>query len=483
MPASSTSIIPCPLQYQARTRPDTPALLTSDEQFTFAELHHEVEAAVYQLHRLGIRCGSRIALYAEEGSTYVITLLALWRMGAVAIPINLRYPPEQLDRLLRQVSADRLITERSWIPRIQASIPIIACDTLRPDSFTPLFESKRWQSLQHPATILFTSGSTALPKAVLHTYGNHFFSARGANEHLPLEVGDRWLMVLPLYHVGGLAIIFRCLLAGATMVLGCKQEPLPDQIEAFHITHVSLVATQFKRWLDSERPVPEHVRVILLGGSAIPASLIRRAEAQQLPIYLTYGMTEAASQVTTTRPGEAFACPGASGHLLPYRELRLGEHDEIHVRGKTLCQGYVEGKAVHRITDEEGWYHTGDRGYLDEEGRLFVTGRLDNMFIAGGENIYPEEIEEALHALPEVSQALVVPVPDETFGYRPGAFIQWAGTPLSLEDVRTRLRPHLARYKLPVVLFPWPEHAGKGSLKLSRTHFSELAARYMERMP
>ena len=237
-----------------------------------------------------------------------------------------------------------------------------------------------------------------------------------------------------------------------------------------------MVATQLYRLIQEDGSKNETLKALLLGGSAIPASLLEAAHARGLPVHTSYGLTEMASQVTTTPPGASPAALQTSGLVLPHRQLRIAPDGEIWVRGETLFQGYVEERAVPTSVDASGWFHTGDTGALDEEGYLHVQGRKDNLFISGGENIQPEEIEHALTHLEGVARAVVVPVPDPEFGFRPVAFVQTrAGWQKSLSDLGSCLEQSLPRFKIPVAFLPWPEERDRAAMKVDRHVLKTLA--------
>jgi O-succinylbenzoic acid--CoA ligase len=326
--------------------------------------------------------------------------------------------------------------------------------------------------LDRASTIIFTSGSTGAPKAALHTFGNHYYSAVGSNTNIALAPEDRWLHSLPLYHVGGLSILFRCLLARAAVALPDPDQPLDDAIAGLGATHVSLVPTQLLRLL-RESAALERVKAVLLGGGPIPAYLVDEALARGLPIHTSYGLTEMASQVTTTSPDASSEELYTAGRVLPHREVSVSGEGQILVRGETLFAGYVEGERVDRPLDAGGWFHTGDLGELDEDGYLRVRGRLDNMFVSGGENVQPEEIEEAICRLAGVEEAVVVPIEDEEFGVRPFAFVRMAeGTP-DPEALSRALGVSFERFKIPVDFHAWPDEAG--GMKVDRIAFGERA--------
>jgi O-succinylbenzoic acid--CoA ligase len=439
----------------------------------YGALDARVESAARRIEALGFRGGARVALYLPKDERYLVLLLALIRAGCVSCPLSTRLPPRGVAPLLRSAACGALISsEEELLEATGADVRKLAPRTLlgdepEEDSWQP--SAPLYVALDQPATIVFTSGSTGTPKAALHTLGNHYYSALGSNANIPLAPGDRWLHSLPLYHVGGLAILFRCLLAGAAVALPEPGATLGRAIVG--ATHVSLVSTQLLRLLREEDLDPAGLRAILLGGGSVPPPLIDEALARGLPVHSSYGLTEMASQVTATPPGASREELHTSGRPLSHRELSISEDGEILVRGETLFLGYVRsGKAVRGL-DASGWFHTGDLGELDADGCLRVRGRKDNLFVSGGENIQPEEIEEALCRLEGVEDAVVVPIPDPEFGYRPVAFVRGG----RLTDLGRSLEPTLPRFKIPVAFHRWP--GGVEGMKVDRVFLSERARR------
>jgi o-succinylbenzoate---CoA ligase len=431
-----------------------------------------VSVAAFRLG--GLEPGSRVALHLPKDERYVALVLALIRAGHVACPISERLPPQGVTRLLERAACSALISEDQEI--------LQAVGLLKPGPAVLLEEGPQDSSRrsrpadiaqERPATIIFTSGSTGAPKAALHTFGNHYHSALGSNANIALRPGDRWLHSLPLYHVGGLSILFRCLLAGATVALPQPGTTLGESIAGLAATHISLVSTQLSRLLRESADLGG-LEAVLMGGGPVPSSLVDEALARRLPLHTSYGLTEMASQVTTTPPGASLKELRTAGRALPGREVSISERGEILVRGETLFAGYVVGEEIDRPLDEEGWFHTGDLGELDEDSYLRVGGRMDNLFISGGENVQPEEVEEALCQLEGVDEAVVVPVPDEEFGARPVAFVRAAGR--EPEELAQELEPVLPRFKIPITFHPWPEEARR-SMKVDRAALVERARR------
>lgn len=452
-----------PVRAAALSHPDAPAIVTPTRTWSYAAFDRVVSATAERLRQEYDTPGARIAMYLPRGIEFVALLAAAIRAGHIAVPLSTRLPPTgAVDRIKRAV-CDGVITSERDVARA-APVDSIAPDhVLTGDRPAPSQESIQYET-DRPATIVFTSGTTGQPKGSVHSIGNHLYSARGSNQNITLAPGDHWLLSLPLYHVGGLAICFRCWLAGAAVMIPDPSVATAASIRRHAITHVSLVATQLRLLLQTTADASSYssLQAVLLGGGPIPARLLDEAAERGLPAHTSYGLTEMASQVTTTPPGASRERLRTDGRLLPHRELRIADDGEILVRGDTLFQGYVSGGAVEDPRDADGWFHTGDVGRLDEDGWLHVEGRLDNMFVSGGENIQPEEIEQVLERVDDVDQAVVVPVSDERFGHRPVAFLK---TDAGVEHgkIKPRLREQLPKFKVPDRLFTWPEGMGTGS--------------------
>lgn len=311
------------------------------------------------------------------------------------------------------------------------------------------------------ASIIFTSGSTGTPKAVAHSHQQHLASAAGLLDAFQFNAQDTWLLSLPMYHVSGLAIVYRWLYAGACLKVG--RGDLLSDID--NVTHASLVATQLSRLLESGQALS--LTHVLLGGSHIPLALSQQAAQRGIETWLGYGMTEAASTVTAKRIDAHYS----AGKVLGGRKVELRD-GRIFVGGDTLASGYFHQGSLKPIKDADGWFDSKDLGIWNELQELVIKGRADNQFISGGENIHCEEIEQALNSHPQVQLALVVPIEDAEFGARPIAFVQ---TSVSIEqlDFATWLAPRLVKFKHPMQYFYLPEGLHSGGIKVSRKELKD----------
>ena len=471
----------CPVHHFARNNPERIALRLDEHAISYAALDDLVNAAAVKISSFGIEAGMRVGLHLQRSAHYVAVFWALLRLQVVVVPLNTRLPKSIAIHQLLSINACVCITDQfdsDW-PR-ETEVLLIDLQQLiaRSDAaFQHRQVDKVFESAS-PASILFTSGSTGRAKAVLHTWGNHYYSAIGSNQNIVLKDGDTWLLSLPLYHVAGVSVLFRCFLAGAAIAILAPERSLMDALTGSAVSHVSLVATQLLRLLEATGDtMPSSLKAVLVGGSAIPASLIERAHHAGWPVHTTYGMTEMASQITTTSSDASLGERLTSGRVLPHRKVTISVEGEICVGGDVCFAGYVEGDAVKEVLDPAGYYHTRDLGYIDEAGLLHVKGRRDNMFISGGENIHPEEIEQALERHPVIDRAVVVPVPNREFGFRPVAFIQCGKAQASSEEITTFLSTKLPRYMLPIAYYELKDEVG---MKFSRKELAKSAASFSE---
>ena len=296
------------------------------------------------------------------------------------------------------------------------------------------------------------------------TYGNHLANASGFYRRLGARPGDCWLLSLPLYHVGGLAILLRAVLFGGTVVFaGPFDEARYLRLMCEHrISHVSVVAAMLERLYAAagRDDAFESLRYVLLGGGPAPEALLEASLARGVPVSPTYGLTECASQVATLAPGLLARHRGSVGTAIPGVTIRIAREDggvadadeagEICVAGAVVTAGYWDRPDETARALRDGWLHTGDRGRMDTAGALTVLARESDLIISGGENIYPAEVERVLLAHPDVLDVAVLGAPDERWGAVPVALaVRRPGSAIDEAALLDHCRALLARYKTP----------------------------------
>lgn len=438
---------------QARIRPDAPAVVGHGAR-TWAEWDLQIDVAASSLGALG---AERIALRVEDRLDLATFALGAVRAGVTGVLVPTRWPAALAAEALSGAGVRTAISDLP-IPGLALHAPVG-------------FGAEAGGVGERPpgALAVFTSGSTGAPKAALLPWAALLASAEGVVARLDLRAGDRWLLDLPVAHVGGLGVVIRCAQAGAAMAVPYPGASVAEAVAALRPTHVSFVGTQLRRLLDTHADTSS-VRAILLGGSAIPADLLRRATEAGLPVALSYGMTEMGSTVTATEPGSDL---DTSGRVLPGREVRLVD-SEIQVRGATRFGGYLTPDGLSRPFDAEGWFATGDLGHLTEAGHLVVEGRRGLRFVSGGENVQPEAIERELLRLGGVVEAVVVPHEDAEFGQRPVAFVRMEHGEPEAAALASALREKLPGFMVPVAFVAWE---GAKGMKPDRQALTAEAAR------
>ncbi|MCG6201587.1 o-succinylbenzoate--CoA ligase [Psychromonas antarctica] len=456
----------CPLRFQARRQPQQTAIKSDQLRLTFKQLDRHIDLLGKQLIEQGMTTGDRLACIAANSINLILLQLTCVRYGLIFCPINPRFSHPEIQSRLAILNTPFL-----YLAQTEAvlALPSLSLDfTLRSESEATLPELKI-DPLQ-VIDIIFTSGSSGQPKAVMHHFSNHFYSALGAQEFIPLQAGDKNLLSLPLFHISGYATVMRTILAGATLILS-EQKLTIALLEEQQITHLSLVCTQLYRLLAKSefKQCNLPIKHLLLGGSAFPNRQLAETARRGFNYHLSYGLTEMSSQVATSSNSQSLV-------ILKYRELKIVEN-EILLRGKTRFAGYFKDAVTTSLLPQEAWFASNDLG-KNTANIVQIMGRKDRLFISGGENIQPEEIERLLLTFAAVKQAYIVAVDDPYFGKRPVAFIDWEHTP-NTEELNHYLQKKLSRYKMPVHYFLL---APQSSIKVSLTQLQAHAQRRVNKL-
>lgn len=469
---------PYPAASATQAFPEAVAI-SNDRAYTYDAFAQIIMRYKNAFEMQGLSRGNRVLLIGTPSPGYCAALWALFQTGAVACPVNPALPSRTIAELTARLRPACMVRDEITEYTGPFSAPCVFFQALQKHTSTdsPAPRSPMVNAAL-PATIILTSGSTGTPKAVVHSLSAHVSAARAANANMPLGPGNVWLLSLPLYHVSGLAILFRCALAGATIALPRRGASLEEELARTGATHASLVPTQLIRLLKSDRGTAllRKMKGVLLGGAPMDDALVKRAWKSGIPLVRSYGMTETAAQICATEPGAPLEDLYTSGRPLIPETLRIAKDGSIEVRGPTVFMGYYgEDGEIRKPETKDGWFRTGDRGQLDDNGRLCLAERDDAMFISGGENIYPEEIEQAIELLPEVDKAAVAPMPDPEYGSVPAAFLlMHDALPIQPERLKQALSRTLPRYKIPNVFLPWPEHLQEGIKPDRKALYAEL---------
>ncbi|MGN6405905.1 o-succinylbenzoate--CoA ligase [Sinomonas sp.] len=478
------------------------ALIAGERSISYAELAERSDRLAQALRRRGVARGDRVAYLGENDPAFVETFFACGLLGAVFVPLNTRLAAPELQFQLDDAGV-RLLVNAGHLEALAAAA-VAGTGVLRrlvvaepaelaevgspaaevgspaaqvgPDAVErydqallaapaePIDESV---SLDDGAMILYTSGTTGRPKGALLTHSNITWNCYNVLVDTDLSSTDVALMISPLFHVASLDMgLLPILLKGGTAVLEQKFEPgrALELIERHRVTTLNGVPTTFQMlaehpsWLTTDLT---SLSKLTCGGSAIPASVLAAYDARGIEFANNYGMTETAPGATTLPRGRSRDKLGSAGLPHFFTDLRIvdplgealapGEVGEIQISGPNVIKQYWNRSDATRDSYADGiWFKSGDMGYRDDEGFLYVSDRLKDMIISGGENIYPAEIEAVIVELPQVASVAVIGVPDEKWGEVPRAIVTLrVGAELTDDDVRTHLDGRLARYKIP----------------------------------
>lgn len=470
------------LESRVQVSPTQTALLMGDRQWRYAELNRLVSGCCARLAALGVQPGDFVGVLLPNSSLYVCLIHALARLGAVLVPLNTRLTLAEWQWQVAYVDCRMVLCEPEAAAAGQ-DVRLVPVDETWLDAESAVWESQQF-GLNRVQAVVFTSGTSGRPKGAMLTFSNHFYSALASAYRVGVLPDDLWLSCLPLYHVGGLAVIWRSCLYGTAVDLHPKFDLMAvnDSLNHKPISLISLVPTMLARLLESRQTWPETLRLALIGGAAAAPDLLARALAAGLPVATTYGLTEAASQVATMRPEDVRRKPGSVGRSLLFTTVRIVAADgrdlppdeigEIVVSGPTVMAGYVGEDA---LTDHT--FHTGDMGYVDADGDLWVVQRRSDLIVTGGENVYPAEVEAVLKSHTAVEAACVVGLPDVEWGQVvAAAVVVKEGTAVTAAELTQLCRQRLAGYKLPRQIYFVPDLPLTASGKIARQELAQNLA-------
>jgi fatty-acyl-CoA synthase len=462
---------------------DKEALVDGERRLTYRELNIRVNRLARSLQALGLAHGDRCAILAYNCLAYVEVIFATAKLGLTLVPLNWRLSPPELAFNLSDSGADTLFFDAEFAKVVaqlqeQAAVKrmIVLGSKVAPEA--EVYEDLlARQSDDEPAVdqpvgldtahiIMYTAGTTGRPKGAVLSQGASFWNAINLTLDMNFTPNDRNLSVLPMFHIGGIGLFTLPLLyMGGTVVIQRTFDPAETLrlLKKEKITLFFGVAAVFLFLIQHDDFNPEafaNVRVVMSGGAPLPESLVRQYHETGIVLQQGFGMSEAAPSIATLSKELALEKAGSIGRALFHVEARVvdaemndvpaGAEGELIIRGPNLMQGYWNRPEATTEAFEGGWFHTGDIARMDPDGDLYIVDRKKDMFISGGENVYPAEVENAIFELAQVAETAVIGIKDEKWGEVGLAAVSLKpGEHLNAEDIIAFLKERLARYKVP----------------------------------
>jgi O-succinylbenzoic acid--CoA ligase len=445
---------------QSKKYGQKPAIIYGESSLSYSYLFEQSARLSAALLQKGILPGDKIAVLLKHSPEFIFTINALWLVGAIPVLINTRNTFEEIEYQTEFTDAKFLLADLSGIDKVKSikSAGVLLINELYlsriPENIISNFD------LNNTALILFTSGSTRKPKTVVHTFNNLYQSVLLTHSFSPLSESDIWLGSLPFYHIGGFMIIIRSLISGATLTLPetTGYIDIIDALVKYNPTHVSLVSTTLKQLIDNKAIPNQNLKQLYLGGGHLDTALCSLAINNGFPIVKVYGSTETCSMVSALSTEDFSGKPESVGKPLGDTEIKIADNNgsflesykqgEIFIRSKSLLKEYFSdtNESNKKLTD--GYYRTGDFGWLDNEGFLHIELRREDLIVTGGENVNPKEVEQFIIQLPSIIDTYVFAEPDETWGQIICAAIV-TNSGITANELKEQLRNMMASFKVP----------------------------------
>mgnify|MGYP006268201051 CR=1 FL=1 len=476
------------LTKRAYVNPDLEALydVSAGKRFDFAQLNGYVNKVTHAIAP-AVRKGDRVALLMMNSHEFVAAFFAIAKAGGVVVPLNWRLVPDELEFILKDSGTTMLFYGEEFLPAVTDlqsrgdRTDVAHWIHVGDPSTTPPF-AREFHSLiatepeSEPTVtafnddllyIMYTSGTTGLPKGVMHSHNTQFAALLTLNATADFSIGDRYLNPMPLFHVGSLTPAIVTTYRGLSMVLMRSFDPSAawDLVKSERITNALLVPAMLQAMrvtFDAAKHDKSSVRWFLSGAAPVPVNLINQYAEMGIEIHQVYGLTETCGPACQTTPDIAIRKAGSTGRSYFHTEVRVvrpdgtecddNESGEIVIQGDHIMIGYWNRPDATAEAIRYGWFHSGDMGIRDAEGFIYIQDRLKDMIITGGENVYPAEIENVLLGCPGVADAAVIGVPSEKWGESPIAIIVRKDDSADEKSIIEHCTGKLARYKMPVAV-------------------------------
>ncbi|MGX7031549.1 o-succinylbenzoate--CoA ligase [Vagococcus zengguangii] len=442
--------------------PTQPALYWNNQTISYEEVGQKVARWMDYLAALLPTSEKTIGLMSQNSDEMYYVILALWSLEKDILFLNTHLSQDELLFQLHDAKVTFVVSEVKFHTTLSSISQIVLLDSRLLPSKSQ--QSDRLVEANNITSIMYTSGTTGKPKGVVQRFSNHQANVKSAQLNMGLTAKDCWACAVPLFHISGLSIVLRQLITGCSISLYPKfdAEQLTTDIVNERVTIASVVTYMLEKMIThvpTDAHYPPTFKTFLSGGGPVAKETLLTCRELELPVIQSYGMTETCSQVVALSANDALKKIGASGLPLHGMSLRIVDENnqrlpakqtgEIQLKGPQVITHYLNETASHLAKwTSDGWFRTGDLGYLDEEGYLFVVSRLSELIISGGENIYPAEVEAVLKQHPALTEVAVVGESDDRWGQIPVAYVV-ANHSVKVEDLQQFASSKLAKYKQP----------------------------------
>jgi O-succinylbenzoic acid--CoA ligase len=459
--------------YKYSNREDLTAIRTTKEVISYKqlfELAKEISGYLIQNH---FTSQKYVPIIASNSAEFIILIISLWNAGFVPVPLNTRWTEKEIELVLKRNQFDVIFFEKNFEYKINhLDIKKFSINNLQS------YKSNKTENIDYDeSVVIFTSGTTDIPKGVVHTFTSLSNSILNSKEILNQNISDRWLASLPFYHIGGFQIICRALSSGCEIIISddLDNNSIINCINKFNPTHISLVSTQLRRLIDSNVRLNPALKLTLIGGGFSDDELIIRSDKLGWKPYRVYGSSETASFVTAANANEIKSKPRTVGKPMKNVLIKISNDNEVLISTESLFKYYLNDTDETNIKNKNGFYSSGDIGFIDGDDYLFIEARRHDLIITGGENVNPYEVENELIKISEIKEACVFPLQDAQWGQIVAAALVLKSE-INQEKIECDLKKNLSSYKIPKKFF-FVDEIPKTSLgKFERNKIREMFA-------
>ena len=455
------------LEFWAGITPDKTAIIEGDNQWSYQTLNDYTYKTVNLLVKHQISKGDRIVIIAEFTIEYLFLFGAAMKSGIILVPLNYRLTPSEINKLVEDVQPSLILYQEEYAPKPKGDISFeINSFFQNINERSSTTRESRHLSMDDDVFILYTSGSSGKPKGVKYTYKMMYWNAVNTQVSLGINSDSKTIICMPPFHTGGWNVLLTPLLhCGGTSILkkSFDAAEIFDDIKKYHITIFMGVPTMLRMMTEDVRFNQAHwpsLRYIIVGGEAMPKSLIKTYHDKGVLVRQGFGMTEAGPNLTSLHDKYAIEKIGSIGRPNMYvdisivdendREVADGEQGELRISGPIVLKGYYSKPEMTKKSFKDGWFYTGDIVIRDEDGFLYIVDRIKNMYISGGENVYPAEVERTILNHEKVSEAIVIGVSDSKWGEVGKALIiPKKGSTIELSELQEYCKKTLSKFKIP----------------------------------